>query len=140
MPDVLPHHDAILAKLQAVTTMTTYDAEVPSSPPADPDGRVHPYVVLHVTPGEPTIDSLAFTQNRLDLPFQVTCVGGDQNRCLFAVDKVRAALLGQVLTVTGRSLSPISSDGSGGAPLPDDDVTPPRHFLAVLLRLVSVPA
>lgn len=140
MPDVRPHRDAILAKLRAVASLTTYDAEVASSPPLDPDGRVHPYAVLHMTAGDPTVDSLAFTQNLLELPYQVTCVGGDQDRCLWAVDKVRGALLGQVLTVPGRSLSPITSDGNSGSPLPDDDVTPPRHFLAVLFRLVSTPA
>lgn len=140
MPDILPHHDAILAKLRTVANLTTYDAEVAAAPPLDLDERVHPYDVLHMTAGEPAVDSLAFTQNRLDLPFQVTCVGGDVTRCLWAVDQVRGALLGQVLAVAGRSLSPISSDGNSGAPQPDKDVTPPRHFTAVLFRLVSVPA
>jgi hypothetical protein len=138
MPDTAPHHDAILARLN--TAITAYDAEVPPSPPVDPDGRVHPYTVLHMSAGEPVVDSLAFTQDTLDLPFQVTCVGGDITRCLWAVDKVRGALLGQVLAVPGRSLSPIASDGNSGAPRPDEEVTPPRHFLAVLFRLVSVPA
>jgi hypothetical protein len=140
MPDVRPHRDAILAKLQAVANLGVYDVEVPETPPMDADGKVHPYSVLYVGAGNLVRSSLAAVHDHLDLPFQVTCAGGDATRCLWAVDKVRGALIDQRLTVTGRSLGVIRQDGDSGPPRRDDDVTPPRHFTAVLFRLVSVPA
>ena len=140
VPSTRTHRDAILARLQTAPNLTVFDGEVPSTPPLDGDGAVKPYTVLWGGGGEPLPSSLAWKHEDLDLPFQVTCAGGDLTRCLWALDTARGVLLDQVLIVPGRSLGPIRPDGNPGPPRLDDDVEPSRHWVPALFRLLSVPA
>lgn len=135
------HKNAVLALIQAVANLNVFDAEVPETPPLDPDGRVHPYAVMWGDIGTRVNSSLALDSADMDWPFQVTCVGGDINRCLWAVDKVCAALVDVSPVVAGRSVWPIRQEAAGpDKPIRDDKVQPPRWYVPLLFRTYSTPA
>lgn len=128
-------HEQVWDLLDATPAVNTYDAEVPANPPADDDGRVHAYAVLFMPPGRLADLMLDATQDSLTLTFQVTCVGGDPGRALWCVDQVRAQLVGALIEIDGREHQITASDVDPGPVRPDDDVTPPRHFAALLFDL-----
>lgn len=94
LPAVTPVADATYALLQAIEHLNTFDTELPTDPPLDDDGRVHPYAVFFPSGGR------AFGDRLNDIPTDVTwtcrilIVGGDKTRALWALDKIRAALTG----------------------------------------------
>lgn len=117
-------HDVIWARLDALTGFDAYDAEVPATPPLDPDGRVRAYAVLYAGPGELYASALDGGQRCLLGSVQVTCVGGDPSRALGCVDAVRTGLTGTV-TVDGatrvirakeQDTGPLRVDQATGAP------------------------
>jgi hypothetical protein len=128
-------HEQVWTLLDATPDVNTYDSEVPKTPPLDIDGRVHAYAVLFVSPGRPTALMLDGTQDSLSTSFQVTCVGGDQARALWCVDQVRAQLVGAFVEINGRQHQITASETQPGPVRRDDDVTPPRHFVAELFDL-----
>jgi hypothetical protein len=132
LPDVRPIADAVLALLKAVPSLNVFDAELPADPPLDPDGRVHPYVVLFPGGGH------AFgTRINKDLPTdmswgcRVLFVGGDRTRALWALDKIRAALTGKRPT-GGARLKEVLDQVETRVEL---NITPPRTSGAILYRL-----
>lgn len=129
---------AILARLQAIPNLRTYDGEVPDSPPVDPDGRVHPYAVLYPTAGMRRDSALNTRQDHLDWGFQVTVAGGDAQRATWAVDAVLASLLDHRPAVAGLSTGPIRLAGDLGPLRRDDEVHPPRHYLPLSLTVTAV--
>lgn len=142
--EVLPHHDAILAVLQGIQGtlpsggyLGVYDGEVNDSPVLDGDGRVRPYVVLRAGPAYPCGQVLAGAFSVLDYRFGVACVGGDQRRCLWAMDRVNGALISQRLTVPGR-LSGLVYPGPASPPVERvDPIAPPRYVAALLFDVLT---
>jgi len=132
-------HDAVLAALQAVLD-NVFDGEVPDSPPKDGDQRVQAYVVLYSGAGRAYTEAVCATPTDLNWPFQITCVGGDETRCLWAIDATRSALTGRRLIVAGASVGLIREDGDLGPIRRDDAVQPPRHYLPLLYRLDATAA
>lgn len=127
MADALSLHDAVWAKLDAITDINAYDGEVPKTPPLDPDQRVHAYAVLYISLGNVFATALSGTQGALLGAGQVSCVGGDPTRALWCVGKVRAGLATTV-TLDGKSY-PIRLREEDPGPLRrDDNVSPPRHW------------
>lgn len=122
-------HDVVWPLLHAVTGVNTYDGAVPKTPPLDPDGTVHAYAVLYMSPGRPAGLMLDATASSLFAGFQITCVGGDPTRTLWCVDKIRAALLDVEVTLDGRKHTITASELNPGTLRRDDDVTPPRHYV-----------
>jgi hypothetical protein len=134
-PTVLPHVDAVQAALETIPALTVYLGGVPAS-----SGWVPPdkYCVLYPEPGEAVRESLADQRTDFMTTFQVTCVGGSLERCLWVADKVRQALSGP-LSVEGRSAW--RPEDLGGPPVQrDDDTNPPSWFVPVQYRLKSIPA
>lgn len=90
--------DDVWTLLSAVPNLNTWRGEIldaagqPTNPPVDPDGRVHPYAVAYFGGGQALGNRIAALPSRVSWSFQVTCVGGDDIRCMWAVDTVRAAL------------------------------------------------
>lgn len=121
-------HVAIWDRLDAIANVNTYDAEVPKTPPLDEDGRVHAYAVLYMGPGGWRGTTLGDRPRQLAGSGQVTCVGGDPQRALWCVGRIRAALPGLV-TVGGREYRLRLREGDPGPVRRDDDVTPVRHYV-----------
>lgn len=108
------------------------------APPLDPDGAVHAYAVLYDAPGRRSGSRVGSTRDRFDGLFQVTAVGGDNNRCLWCVDQVTTRLTGQLLTVPGRSKKARLVEDESNATrsvIEDSDVTPYRYYVPLLFRL-----
>ncbi len=100
---VLPHHAAVKAVLEAIPNLTVYDGEVDPSPPMGQDKRALPYAVLWMGSGLPYAVNFCRDFSHLDLRWQVTVAGGDQQRVMLARDWVCAAFVGTRLTVEGRA-------------------------------------
>jgi hypothetical protein len=134
------HKDAVLALITPIANLTIYDAEVPDTPPAYPDGKVKAYAVLYGGAGQRLTSSLEGSSVDMDWPFQVTCAAGLVNDCLWAVDKVCAALVDVRPVVAGRSTWRISQDMDVGPVQRDEDVHPVRFYVPLMFRLYSQPA
>lgn len=121
----------VLARLRAV--LKTYDGEIPQDDPpaADGDGRVHPYTVLYADAGRAHATTLCETPRDFAWGFQVTCVGGDADRCLWAVARVRGALTGARLAVDGTQSALLVETLDRPLVRRDDEPTPPRHYAPI---------
>ena len=126
VPAVRTVADEVWAALSAITGVNHYDGDVDSEPPKDPDGAVHAYLVFYPGAGRSYSDRVSGRGSRFAWTFQVTCVGGDRTRCLWCVDKVRAALAGQRISI-GR----ITELGGNESRMPtvDYDTTPRRRYV-----------
>lgn len=137
----LPHHIALLALLKAITLpagahLGGYDGEVPDHPTLDADGRVRPYWVLYGGNGDTSIDRrLAGYGSALLYDFGVTAVGGDNNRCLWAVDRINEALVGQRLVVGDRS--GIVHPRLATDVVPNKALVPPRYVVAARFHVLT---
>ena len=117
--------DQVWAMQQAITNITHYRGRVGDNPPKDSYGAVNAYTVLYPGAGVGYSRRLARSvPTNLDWTFQITCVGGDDTRCLWCVDKVRAAFTGARLG--NRRIREL---GESGVIRRDDDVSPPRFFV-----------
>lgn len=125
-PGVL--HMAVVAGLQTIgsTRVAVFDANVPTSPPALPDGRVLPYAVVWPGAGGTPFEEPIAGAGGLDWACQVTVAAGDVGWCLGAIGLVRAALSGLVLA-TGVTL--VDETPRSLIVRRDPDVTPSRWFL-----------
>lgn len=120
--------DDVWAILSAVAGVNHFDGEV-TTPPKDPDGRVHPYTAFYPAAGFRSSNRVGAGLSSLDWTFQVTCVAGDRERCLWCVDKIRSAFTGRRLTLTGGRAGRIRELGNPGPVRIDRDVAPTRAYL-----------
>ena len=131
-------HDLILARLRAQPNLDVIDAAADQGTEPtyrlDPDGRVHMTAVLHIGAGvpDPTGETVDDRPTHHTITWQVTCVGGDSNRCLRAAGKVRDALTGQRLAPT----TGITRELLEGpyTPAQETGPSPSRWVLPVLYR------
>jgi hypothetical protein len=107
----------------------------PSTPPADPDTLIHPHLIFYPASGRVPFERLGGGLLNVDWGFQVTCVGGDENRCMWTVDKVRTALLCKRITLNGAPTGPVYEDADAGPVRRDDDVVPARYYVPLLFGL-----
>lgn len=134
--------DPVWALLHGLAGMQTFDGEFvddnghPIEPNADKDGRVLGYAVYYPSPG--LVRSLTLDQipDLIDLPFQVTCAGGDRRRAIWAVDKVRGRLSGAWLTIGGQQVQ-IREVANSGPVQRDDDPKPPRFHTALIFSVTG---
>lgn len=96
------------------------------------------YVVLYPSPGM-TDGDLADPHEYLDYAFQATCVAATQEGAEAVTDALKTALVGRILTVTGRYAYPVYMTLSRPAER-DDDVSPPVHYTVTLLAFRTGPA
>lgn len=128
-------HAAVWAALDALTTVTAYDGDVPTKPPADTSGRVYPYAVLWPSPGGSPAESAAAGNTGLDWTCQVTVAAGTTAWLLKAVDVVRAAVVGLVVSDGD---GPITDETPRSMTVQrDEDVTPPRMFVPLLFGALT---
>lgn len=126
-----------MTRLKTIETVTTYEGEVASSPPAQPgSGRVYPYVVAWPSAGHtPEEQERALTghDGALDWPVQLTVAAGEVEWCLDAADLVRARLENHEL-LPGITLQ---EDPSGPPIQPDRDAHPVRFYVPLLFRALT---
>lgn len=137
---VAPHRDAIWTLLQAIPHLAWYEGRVPSTPPLDPDKRVHAYGVFWPGIGKPAASKVCARTEDLDWRFTVGLYAGDVERWLLARDAVCAALIDVAPTVAGRVLGRIRMDYAAGYPGRTDDPLPERFGAPLLFTVPSVPA
>ena len=118
------HTEAVLAALN--TDILTGDGVAPSGGGwVDAPGRSEftPYVVLHPTSG--TFDgTLGAPDDDADLAWQLTCVGETRKQAEWAADIALAAIIGQPLTVAGRSVLRVRLTDTGVTRRDDTDQPP----------------
>jgi hypothetical protein len=131
LPTITPVAAATLALLRAVPNLNVFEAELPGNPPLDPDGRVHPYAVFFPGGGRAFGDRLNDIPTDLRWDFRVLFVGGDGDRALWALDKIRAALTGKRPT-GGARLKELLDEVNIRV---ETDVVPSRTSGAILYRL-----
>ena len=125
---------AVLALLQADTTLRVYDGQVPPTPTL-------PYVVLWSPPiPAATIDTLSGRSGWFEQIPQTTIVGFTPESVRIVSRRVRAALLDVIPVVTGRVCLPIRMDGDPLPIQPDNDVAPPVLWSAIRWLCSSTPA
>lgn len=103
LPAVAPVADAVYALLQGIEHLNVFDSELPTDPPLDDDGRVHPYAVYFPGGGHAFGDRLNRDQpTAMSWTCRILIVGGDRTRAMWALDKIRTALTGGRPTGDGR--------------------------------------
>lgn len=129
-------HDAVLAALQEQTNLDVLDGAVgelgqPKYRMDEEGAHITAVLWWSSDTASPDDESLAGTRALRGISWQVTAVGGDQNRAVRAADKVRAALEGVRLTsFTGR----VRLDPTGTVQK-DESVTPHARFLPMVFRV-----
>ena len=100
----------------------------------DGDGRAHPYLAVYPGPGQrDAFDGDLTGQHGSRLwRFQITAAGGDVPRCLRAMQRAQATLVGVRLDDT---TGLVREDGDIGQMLVDRDVNPSRVFVPLLLAV-----
>jgi len=131
LPAVSPVAGATYALLQAIADLHVYDTELPSDPPLDEDGRVHPYAVFFPGGGHGFGDRLNDAPTDVAWTCRILFVGGDKTRALWALDKIRAALTGARPT-GGARLKEVLDDVTIRT---ETNVVPSRTSGAILYRL-----
>lgn len=137
--DLVAAREAVLARLDPIANITVYDGEVPTTPPVDAEGRVHPYLVLYPGGGNATRTALDATSSLTAWSFQVTAVGGDPQRCLWAAAAAASALVDVRLAIPDWVCAPLEQQ-----PTPDmardDKPRPPRFYVPLRFSTVATPA
>ena len=147
-PSVREHHVAVLTYLRngSPAGFPVYDSTVEpytwgatshGQPTVDPDGRMHPYAVMYSEVGRSLPVALEGISTALRWGFTVICVGGDENRCLWAVDTVVRVLVDAEVSVAGRDPVLVRQEIASPSPRRDDDIKPPRLFVPVFFRADS---
>jgi hypothetical protein len=129
-------HATTATQLRTIDSVTVFEGQVPSAPPADAGtGRVYPYVVLWGAPGftpEEARNLEGDADGGLEWPVQVTVAAGDLTWCLGAVGLVRAALDG--FRVPGGRLA--EELGGPGVQV-DEDTRPVRFYVPLFFRSLT---
>jgi hypothetical protein len=82
-----------------------------------------PYMIVWALPGQFN-GTIGDPQDDAELSYQVTCVGETREQAEWVADKAIDALVGQTITVTGRSVMQYIELGDTGTTRRDDDVKP----------------
>lgn len=130
LADPRTHDDALVAALVAAD-LVVGDGGDPTDPfgwqGAPGSSQFQPYVIVY--PLTQTFDGgLGCSDSDSDLSWQVTCVGATREQCDWIRHEVNTALIGQALTVSGRSVARVRADGGAGTRR--DDTTQPPLFIA----------
>lgn len=95
-------HAAAIKSALTAAGLTVYDG----GPPANP---AYPYVGLYTDAGRPIRANLRGQQNHSIHTFQTTTCGTDHEQVLWAAEKVRTALAGVRMTVSGFDNEPVEN-------------------------------
>lgn len=127
-------HAAARERLDALITVTVYDADVPAHPPADEQGRVYPYAVVWPSPGATPPEAAVDGSTGTDWVVAVTVAAGDVDWCLQTVTVVRRALTGDPIA-PGATL--VDTTPAARTLLVDRDVAPARFYVPLEFRALT---
>jgi hypothetical protein len=96
------------------------------------------YVVVHPLAGGITDGSLEEPDADAYPIYQMSCYGATRAQCEAVADLVRDVMLGDPLTISGRSVMQVRVDMLGGARR-DDELQPPEWFGFDRYRIVTTP-
>lgn len=138
------HTDAFIAALEAELTATVAvvgDAKKPAGAgwqgtPGQSD--FVPYAIVYPWSGFTFDGNLTGFQDNADLEWQITCVGRTREQCEWLQDAA-FALIGQPLTVAGRSVPLIRLGSAGGGVREDETVAPKVWMSTPQLAVWSTP-
>ncbi|MFI7448077.1 hypothetical protein ACIBQX_11315 [Nonomuraea sp. NPDC049714] len=127
-----PHTNAVVAAITAVPMLVDRAKQPAGSgwqgtPGASTFVR---YAVVYPSPGIPD-GNAAEPLEYLDYAAQINVFGATETQVEGATDDVRAALIGQRLTVSGRSTYRVQA-APGQAPIIRDDTVPTPVYMAVV--------
>lgn len=107
---------------------TGFDVHVGQVGTADtfPTGVIRPYAVLWPGPGRTLGNRLTGREHALNWEIPITCVGADDDACMWVLTRVRATLDGARLAPTTGLLRQTSDPGNTRV---DDDVRPHRTYV-----------
>ncbi|OPG13625.1 hypothetical protein [Microbispora sp. GKU 823] len=127
-----PHTAAVLAALE--------EAGIVAGRAVKPDGGgwagepghsdYVPYAVVYPSPGVPD-GNIAEPLEYLDYSAQISCWGTTEEQVEMFADDVRAALIGRILSVPGRSCYRVQQP-PGSPPVQRFDQPPPAEYRAVV--------
>lgn len=140
--DVRELADQVWAIAESISNVNVYrgdfvDADgTPVDPPADDDGHVYAYAIFYFNGGRAFSRRVAGSRGTLGWGFQITCAGGDDERALAAVNVIRNAFTGTLLTFEdGIKPRRLVEDEADPGPLRrDDTVRPSRMYLPLYFR------
>lgn len=126
LADPTPHTSAVVAALRSAGIVTG-DADKPNErwgpQTRTPGGLFIPYAVVYYL--EQSFDgTLGCPDDDSDFRWQVTCTGDTRQACDSLRHAVDVALIGQALTVAGRTVLRVRADGGAGTRR-DDSTIPP---------------
>lgn len=125
--------DAIWEHLKTIAAINHFRGGVVENDVTyDDDQKVHGYAVLWAGGGEGRLGRLSSTPETRGITFQITCVGGDDNRALWVYDKVIDTFDGLRLVFSEGRTTPITQDGDPGPVQMDRDLSPPRYQIPVV--------
>lgn len=122
-----PHTDAVISLLEAADLIVGRALHPEGGGWQGEPGRADyvPYDVVYPAPGTPD-GNLAEPLEYLDYKAQITCWGATETQAEQEADRVRAAVVGQLLTVAGRSSYRIQQPPGSRHVRRDDSVSPPE--------------
>lgn len=128
-------HAAVLARLATITSIQTYNGDVPDHPPASGSGRAYPYAVVWAGPGAPDPEADVAAQPRGELAYEarVTVASGSIDWTLETVALVRARLH-HVDILPGVRLR---EEPLGTPVSKDPDTAPVRWFIPLAFRCLT---
>lgn len=136
-PDLNAFAELVLDRLAQQVALQVFDGEPGSGLDSrgfgggatavviDPDKRVHMHAAVYIGAGRNDDERATADFAGLEQGFQVTAVGGDRERCLKAVAKVKAALDGAWILNSLVTLEPFEP----GAIRVDRDPSPSRTYV-----------
>lgn len=128
------HINAVMALIQADTSIRVYNAIVPGTPAL-------PYAVLFAGPPGAIPTALDGLSTWRQFRFHINCVGGDAQQVFALVERIETRLLDVTPTVAGRSTGPITKTLETPQPVQrDDDVSPAVLYSTDIWEFSSVPA
>lgn len=135
--------DAVLARLALVPNLKVYDGMIRQDDPppviTGSGGVVKPYAILYAGGGRGYSDRLAGGTSALSWSPQVTVAAGHPADCLAAVDRVRAQLTDQPLTISDGVTGHLREVVDPGNVRVDEQVTPPRFYVPMIFQTTATP-
>lgn len=130
--DASPIDAEVFGLLQAIEHLNAYIDDLPTDPPLDDDGRVHPYCVFYPGRGKAFGDRLnQDTPTVATWRGRILFVGGDNRRAQWALAKIRTALTGRRMS-NGSRLKEVLDEVTTRT---ETNVNPSRTSGAILYSL-----
>lgn len=134
---------AVLDRLALVANVKVYDGRIDQTNPPDvipaSGGVVRPYCILYAGGGRGYSDRLTGGSSALSWSAQVTVAAGYPADCAAAVDRVRAQLTDQPVTIPDGVTSHLREVADTGSIRVDEQISPARFYVPLIFQTVATP-